>query len=450
MRWGFGGGEWANAVMWSAFSGLYLYFFTDVVHGSPAWGGLIMTLGSLWNTVLQPYVGLRSDRLRGARGRRRPFLIASALPFAVTSWLLFTDFGLTGVTADVYQLLVVMAWFTSLTVFYVPYGAMGAELTTDSRQRTALSTVRTAFSQIGALVGAVLPLTLHDWLQDLLGGSETAGWSAAAAVVSLAATAGIVITWHTSRGFERAEAEETTATWRDTLGLLRSRSVRLQMGMTAFGWAPLSVVATVAIYFAVHVMGFEKSTAGLVMLVWFVSGLAWLPLVSHLTGKLGKKHTFALFTLAWTVFQSLFLLVEHGDLVLYWVLLLLSSSGSMAVAVTGWSMLADLTDAEQLRTGSRREGAIYGLGAFAQTGLGAIAVLLVGLVLSAVGYDGDGEPSPDAVFAIRVLMSLGAAVWMVPALFFCLRYPLSTQRHKAIRDCLETGDGDREALIRGL
>lgn len=450
VRWGYGGGEWANAVVWTAFSSLYLYFFTDVVHGSAAAGGVIMTVGSLWNTVLQPYVGLRSDRRHGPRGRRRPFLIAAAGPYALFSWLLFTDFGLHGATGTVYQTAVVMGWFTSLTYFYVPHGTLNAELSTDSRERTALSTVRTGFSQFGALVGAVVPLALHGLLQDLLGGSVTAGWSAAGAVVAAAATAGILITWHTSRGWETADVQERTASWRDTLDLLKSRCVRLLLGRTAFGWAPLSVTATVSIYFGVHVMGFTEEEASLVMLTWFVAGLAWLPLVSLLTRRWGKKQAYGAFTATWALVQSLFLLVEPGDLVLFWVLILVNAAGSMAVAVTGWAMLADLTDADQLRSGARREGAVYGLGAFAQTGLAAVAILLVGIALSAVGYHGGDAPTPEAVTTIRVLMSLGTSVWMLPGLVFCLRYPLTTTRHQAIRTCLETGDGNRRQLTHGL
>jgi len=180
------------------------------------------------------------------------------------------------------------------------------------------------------------------------------------------------------------------------LGLLKSRSVRLLMGMTAFGWAPLGVTTTVSVYFGVHVMGFTEEEASLVMLTWLIAGLAWLPLVSHLTHRWGKKQTYGAFTMSWAFVQSLFLLVDAGDLVLFWVLILINAAGSMAVAVTGWAMLADLTDADQLRTGgTRREGAIYGVGAFAQTGLAAVAILLVGIALSAVGYHGGDDPTPQ-------------------------------------------------------
>ena len=73
-------------------------------------------------------------------------------------------------------------------------------------------------------------------------------------------------------------------------------------------------------------------------------------------------------------------------MVLFWVAIVLSSAGSMAVAVTGWSMLADVTDVDELLSGQRREGMYYGVIAFAQTATAALVVWLAGLVLELVGY----------------------------------------------------------------
>lgn len=450
VRWGYGGGEWANALMWTAFTTLFLYYFTDVVGGAAALGGTIMMVGSVWNTVLQPYVGMRSDRSRSARGRRRPFLLAAAVPYGVFSWLLFTDLGASGVVRTSYYVAVVLLWFTSLSAFYVPYGALGAELSPDHAERTALSSVRTAGAQVGALIGAVAPLALHEPLAAALGVGATAGWSVAAAVCAVLATAGLLLTWRTARGYEAAVAEPATPGWRDTLTMLRRRSVRLMLGLIAFGWAPLSVTGAVAVYFGVHLMGYSEQTASLVMLCWFVAGLAWLPLVRHLSDRIGKNRTYLVFTLSWAIVQTLFLLPGRGDNLIFWVLVLASSAGSMAVAVTGWSMLADLTDVERLRTGQPRAGALYGLAAFAQTGLAALALWLVGVVLSASGYRGDDEPDAGARLAIRLLMSVGTAIWLVPALLSCLRYPLTQQRHREVQRALRTGDGDTDALLRGL
>ncbi|MYS85767.1 MFS transporter [Embleya scabrispora] len=417
VRWGYGGGEWANAVMWTAFSTLFLYYMTDVVGASAALGGTVVALGTVWNAVLQPYIGRRSDRLRSRHGRRLPFLTAAAIPYTVTSWLLFTDFGLTGIARAAYYTAVALAWFTSLTVFYVPYGALGAELSTDPTERTALSSVRTAFSQLGALVGAVTPLALHEVLGDALGGSDKAGWSAAAAVCALLATGGLLVTWATARGREPA-AEPATVRPRDGMAMVReSRTVRLTLGMLAFGWAPLSVTGAVAVYYGIHVMGYSEDTASLVMLTWFAAGLAWLPLVRRMTDRFGKPRTYLLFTGCWAVVQCLFVFPGRGDDVLFWTLIMLSSAGSMAVAVTGWALLPDIADIESARTGERREGTLYGLAAFAQTALAAVVVWIAALALSFAGYGGGDHPDARARHAITVLMSLGTAMWMLPGMW---------------------------------
>jgi Na+/melibiose symporter-like transporter len=120
------------------------------------------------------------------------------------------------------------------------------------------------------------------------------------------------------------------------------------------------------------------------------------------------------------------------------------------VAVTGWSMLADLTDLEELRTGQRREGALNGVAALAQTALAALAVWLTGVALSAAGYHGGAHPGTAAQLTIRLLMSVGTAVWLVPGVICCLRYPLTPVRHRDICHYLRTGEGDRAALLQRL
>ena len=63
VRLGYGGGEWANSVVWTLFYALFLYFLTDVVGIGAATAGLIMMVGTLWSAVIQPLVGVWSDRL---------------------------------------------------------------------------------------------------------------------------------------------------------------------------------------------------------------------------------------------------------------------------------------------------------------------------------------------------------------------------------------------------
>lgn len=432
---GYGGGEWANAVVWTFFYALFLYFLTDVVGVGAATAGVVMMVGTIWNAVFQPFVGVWSDRLRSSRGRRRPFLLFAALPYGVASWLLFTDWGLGATGTVAYMVVAVLFYFTCLALFYVPYGALAAELTSDYDERTSLNTFRTLFSQVGALVGAAAPLALNDVLGGLLG-SERAGWSAAAAIMGVLSTLGILWTWRATRGREH-HAQAAAVRLRDVLGALRNRSFRYLLVAYVLGWAPLNVIGAVSIYFAVYRMGYSEDYASLVMLTWFLVGLAWLPLVSWMSKRYGKRATYIVFTLTWAAIQCLFLLPGPGDAVLFWIAIVLSSAGSMAVAVTGWSMLADVTDVDELLSGERREGMYYGVIAFAQTATAALVVWLAGLVLELVGYQADVEQTATAMWGIRLLMSVGAAVWLVPGAFFCWLMPLTKRRHEAVLAAIE-------------
>ena len=432
---GYGGGEWANSVVWTLFYALFLYFLTDVVGIGAATAGLIMMVGTLWSAVFQPLVGVWSDRVRSSKGRRRPFLIAAALPYGVAAWLLFTDWGMGGTGTVVYMIATVLFYFTCLALFYVPYGALAAELTSSYDERTSLNTYRTLFAQVGALVGAAAPLALNGVLESLLG-SERAGWSASAALMGVLSTLGILWTWRSTRGREHHK-HAAVVRLRDVFSTLRNRSFRLLLVAYVLGWAPLNVIGAVSVYFAIYRMGYSEDYASLVMLTWFLVGVAWLPLVDWMSKRYGKRTTYIVFTLTWAAIQCLFLIPGREDVVLFWAAVVLSSAGSMAVAVTGWSMLADVTDVDELLSGERREGMYYGVIAFAQTAMAALVVWLAGLVLSLAGYKPDVAQTETAMWGIRLLMSVGAAVWLVPGAVFCWLMPLTKRRHEAVLAAIE-------------
>ena len=218
---------------------------------------------------------------------------------------------------------------------------------------------------------------------------------------------------------------------------MRNRSFRLLLVAYVLGWAPLNVIGAVSVYFAVYRMGYSEDYASLVMLTWFLVGVAWLPLVAWMSKRYGKRATYIVFTLTWAAIQLLFLFPGPEDVVLFWVAIVLSSAGSMAVAVTGWSMLADVTDVDELRLRATTRRIYYGVVAFAQTAMAALVVWLAGLVLELVGYQADVEQTGTAMWGIRLLMSVGAAVWLVPGAVFCWLMPLSRRRHQAVLAAIE-------------
>ena len=83
-----------------------LYFFTDVVGLSGSFAGFIMTIGTVWDAITDPLVGMISDARDPQKGRRRPFLIAFAIPFGIVTWLLFTSWNFVETTQKIYFIVV--------------------------------------------------------------------------------------------------------------------------------------------------------------------------------------------------------------------------------------------------------------------------------------------------------------------------------------------------------
>ena len=72
----------ATSFVFTAVSLYLLKFSTDVLLLAPATIGLIFAVGRFWDAFTDPIVGHLSDRTRSRLGRRRPWLLAAALPVA--------------------------------------------------------------------------------------------------------------------------------------------------------------------------------------------------------------------------------------------------------------------------------------------------------------------------------------------------------------------------------
>ncbi|MEI6725692.1 MAG: MFS transporter, partial [Actinomycetes bacterium] len=157
---GYGGAEGAGSLLWTVYYTFFLFFLTDVVKMRAGAAGFIVLVGSLWQALFTPVVGIVSDARRWKWGRRRPFLLASAVPYAIVAWLLFTDLRLTPAWTFVYFLVVTLLYFSVFTLEDVPYTALAAEMTQDYDERTSLVTYRTGWSQLVTIIGAAVPLSL--------------------------------------------------------------------------------------------------------------------------------------------------------------------------------------------------------------------------------------------------------------------------------------------------
>jgi GPH family glycoside/pentoside/hexuronide:cation symporter len=185
-----------------------LFFLTDIVGINPALAGTVLMVATLFDAITDPAIGIFSDNLKWKWGRRRPLILIAALPFGLTTWLMFTDFQL-GSGSLIYFIVISALMFFFLTLISVPYQALGAEITRDYNERTSLGSFRSGWSVLLTLFSLSVPLILVEYFAEEYG-SARLGWSVAGAVFAVIASLLVLVTWRTTRGHEKPLTSEKT------------------------------------------------------------------------------------------------------------------------------------------------------------------------------------------------------------------------------------------------
>jgi GPH family glycoside/pentoside/hexuronide:cation symporter len=348
---------------------------------SAFWLGLIMIIPRLWDAFSDPIVGHLSDNTRSRWGRRRPFLliggVAVAIFFVVMWWIPKGETVHAWFPSDagfqrfqlVYILFSLLLFFTATTVFEIPHGALGMEMTTDPHERTRLFSGK---SFIGNLFAMSTP-----WLFALAnteafkgpGGNEADGMR----YVSLLIAAVLIPLsfWWTARlrepGFVRVVKQEKTHFWNDMKIVGTNRNfifLVITIFTLAMGFNFVNLLGSYIPIF--YVFGGDK-VAGARLLgingtVWAITGvLAVFPL-NWISPKLGKRNTLIIAMVMMCLAQLSKIVCynpEHPYLVVIPTLLL--SAGMLFFFTLGSSMVGDICDEDELNTGHRSEGSYYSI-----------------------------------------------------------------------------------------
>lgn len=348
---------------------------------SAFWLGLIMIIPRLWDAFSDPIVGHLSDNTRSRLGRRRPYLliggIAVAVFFVVMWWIPkgeavhawfpgesgFKSFQL------VYILFSLLLFFTATTIFEIPHGALGMEMTSDPHERTRLFSGK---SFVGNLFAMSTP-----WLFALAnlevfrgpGGNEADGMR----YVSLMVAAILIPLsfWWTAKlrepGFVRVAKQEKTHFWND-MKIVGTNKNYIYLVLTIFTLAMgFNFVNLLGSYIPIfYVFGGDK-VAGARLLgingtIWAITGvLAVFPL-NWISPRLGKRNTLIISMVLMCMAQLSKIVCynpEHPYLVIIPTIML--SAGMLFFFTLGSSMVGDICDEDELRTGHRTEGSYYSI-----------------------------------------------------------------------------------------
>jgi GPH family glycoside/pentoside/hexuronide:cation symporter len=411
-----------------------LYFLTDVAGLRPDLAGWAVGIGRVWDAVNDPLFGLISDRIRTRWGRRRVFLLFGALPLGISFAMMWLVPPWEPLALTAYYALAFILFDTVFTAVHVGYNALTPEMTPDYDERSSLNGYRMVFSISGTLGAIILATVLGRYIND-----TRVLYGLVGASLGLMSIIPPLIVFRVTH--ERpAEEQPEPLPVRDALAAtLSNRPFWLVMGLYLLSWTTASILAAVLVYYANYYLRVPDQ-ANYLVLVAQGAAILFIPLWVWVARRQDKRRAFILGTLSWIVVLVALFGLQADQVTLAYVLAALAGSGIATAYVIPWSMVPDIIEYDQLSTGQRREGSYYAFASLFQKLATGLAIWALGQVLAFTGYitPQSGAPLPEqpagAVLAIRIAMTLVPIVLLVLAILCAWGYPITRERHRALRN----------------
>jgi GPH family glycoside/pentoside/hexuronide:cation symporter len=430
---------------------VFLLIFYNQVMGLPAnLVGLAVMIALVVDAFIDPVIGHLSDRTNTRWGRRHPWLYASIIPVAASWFLLWhpPDWSQTGIL--VYLTLSAILVRSAIAMNEVPSLAMLPELTRNYHERTDVIRYRFLFGWLGGLfllwlAYAVFLAPTPEQPAGLLRREGYDPYAITGAVMMTLATLTVALGTHRRLAHPPAKLPPRQPVGAELKGIfrtLKNPAFLTLMLAGVFAYANQGLNFATITYMQIYVWEFP----GWAMTAWPVTllggvALAFVitPIISRRMGK--KRAAAAMAGIAVTcglmpyVLRLLGLFPANGEpetIPLFLFLVMLATGFAIAPMILTGSMLADVVEDSELRTGHREEGLFYAGNLFMQKCVTGIGTFAAGMLISAVGFPQNATPGavdPAVIDRLMLAFTLLTAFFIFSAVAVFLRFPLGEADH---------------------
>ena len=455
-------GEFPGGYLTTLISFFFLIYMTDFVGISPGWAGAILFIGFVFDGITDPIAGYLSDRCTNKFGRRRIFMLITAVPLGLTFLLLFTMPSLARLLPQAAKIVIVLAvymvYIVMYTLYTTPYFAIINDITDNYDERTSMMSWRMSLSILAILIAVIIP--------DFFGLSDvqtfsTSGFAWVGGIFAVLVTVSALISVFGMKERPGIEVERKKFSIKEYLfDSWKCAPFRQACLCYFFSFAALATINTCMIYYLNYFLQlpqlFLPIAAGVMILA-----IAFLPFWNFMCQKIGKKKSQILGAIIISIGLIILALVKPGlggaignpgDLtninltmveslarfpVIAYIATVLISLGFSALQMVSSAIVPDAINFSCDKDRSN-EGSFYGVVTLIfKIGTG-IASLIIGLVLEWTGYI---EPPTSMAEGQIIIQPYSAQtgiliVFIVLPCIMALLSILSLARYKIDRNAL--------------
>ncbi len=434
----YGFGSVAYGIKDGGFQFFLLIFYAQVIGLNAQLVGLAILIALVADAISDPIVGYWSDNFRSKWGRRHPFMYAAAVPVAISYYFLWNPpEGWSNTQLFWYVLLLSILIRTFITIYETPSTALAPEMTQDYDERSSVISFRWFFGWLGgntmAIAMFILVFPAFVTVAISNGQFNRDAYATYGFIASLVMFAAIMIsalgTHHLIPKLRAPPAKRKITPglmFREIFETLSSRSFAALFFASLLGFIASGLAGGLNFYFATYFWGFGPEQIGLISVCVTFSTFIGLFLAPYITRTIGKKRGAIIigliaFTGAPTpiLLRVLDILPGNESPVIFWFVLIATTIDVgliICYQILAASMIADLVEQAELKTGRRSEGIFFAATTFIRKCGVGVGIILASTVLGIVGLQsgaGQGEVSADAIWGLgAVYVPLILGLWL--------------------------------------
>lgn len=405
---GFGSGDAAVNIVWSALAIIITFFYTDVYRLKVEDLVLLGLLPRLIDAFADVAMGIFTDGRTTRWGRYRPYLFLFAVPFGLSVVLTFTtpDLPYMGKLIWAYTTYtLMMVIFTTVTI---PYISLPGVITDDPKERLSANGYRLFFAKGASLmVNIFVPIFAARWGQEHL----AQGYHVAMMVMAGLATLIFFFCFFTTK--ERVQHKTKPMPVFEQVKLLFANSQwQILFWVCIVGTTGYIIRGSLGFYYAKYYLGGDANLLATFVAVGIVGNILAMVVSTWLTKVFCKVQVFRWSQIiTFVLCVAMYFLVGPHDvmpaLVMYFFInLIVDLQGPVF-----WSVISEAVDYGQVKTGKRVAGLAFGGISFAQKAGMGIGAGVVALLLLAFHYQ------PDVVQSQYTLNGIALSLTVISGVF---------------------------------
>ncbi len=368
--------------------------------------GAITAFGRIFDAFTDPFIASKSDRCKSPNGRRIPFLKGAALPFALSTVLIFVSpvNGNSWVNAG-FLFVMILIYYVSITAYCTPYNALIPELGHNQQDRLDISTYISFTYIVGTAIAYMAP-TIWGAFEGSMGRI-----SAMRLTFAILATIGFIcmlvpVFTIKEKDYVDAKPSEDTAI-KSLVSTFKNNDFKVFTGSDILYWIGLTMFQTGLPYFVTSLLKLSESMTTIFFVTMTACSLLFYVPINKLAPKLGKKKlmlgAFGLFSIAYLYTAFLGEGLPIPAVAQGFILCVIASLPMATFGILPQAVLADISLSDSKVTGENREGMFYAARTFAFKLGQSVSMLLF-----------------TAIAAVNTVNGAGYRIVAVCAAGFCL------------------------------